>query len=100
MVKKDGNLLNILGLGKNEKGPSMIGVTYLNLKDSQIHFFLHFSHDIFYISPFILMSNEIILFQILYRPLKFIYFSFMKVRIIKFIQCGSCYINGSKFQKN
>jgi hypothetical protein len=31
-------------------------------KDSQIHLFLHFSHDLFHISPFFHMSNEIILF--------------------------------------
>ncbi len=41
-------------------------VPHLNLKthskDSQIHLFLHFSHDLSHISPFFLMSNEIILF--------------------------------------
>jgi hypothetical protein len=42
------------------------------------------------------MSNEIILFQILYRHLKYILFSLMKVRTIKFIQCGPCSINGPK----
>ncbi len=34
------------------------------------------------------MSNEIILFQILYRHVEYILFSFMKVRMLKFIQCG------------
>jgi hypothetical protein len=52
-------------------------------KDSQIHLFFHFSHDMSYISPFFLMSNEIILLQILYKPLKYLLFSLMKVRIIK-----------------
>jgi hypothetical protein len=39
--------------------------------------------------------NEIILFQILYKHLKYLLFSL--VRIVKFIQCGSCSINGPKF---
>ncbi len=34
----------------------------IHSKDSQIHLFLHLSHDMSYISPFFLMSNEIILF--------------------------------------
>jgi hypothetical protein len=51
-----------------------------------------------YISPFFFVSNEIILFQILYRLLKF-FFSLMKVKIVKFIQCGPCFINGPKFQE-
>jgi hypothetical protein len=42
----------------------MIGVPHLNPKDYQIHLFLHFSHDLSYISPFFLMSNEIILFEL------------------------------------
>jgi hypothetical protein len=62
-------------------------------KDFQIHLFLHFSHNLSYISPFFLMSNEIILFQFLYRPLKYLLFSLMKM---KFIQCGPCFINGPK----
>jgi hypothetical protein len=45
------------------------------------------------------MSNEIILFQILCRYLKYLLFSFMKVRIVKFIQCGPYSINGPKFLK-
>jgi hypothetical protein len=69
-------------------------------KDSQIHLLLHFSHDLSYISPFFFMSNKIILFQILCRLLKYLLFSLMKVRIIKFIQCGPCSINGPKFPKN
>jgi len=48
-------------------------------------FFFHLSHDLFYISPFFLMSNEIILFQILYNLLKYLSFSFMKVKVVKFI---------------
>ena len=53
-----------------------------------------------YISPFLIfMSNEIILFQILYRALKYLFFSLMKVTIIKFIQCGPCSINNPKYQK-
>jgi hypothetical protein len=34
------------------------------------------------------MSNEIILFQILYKPLKYLLFSFMKVRIVKLSNVG------------
>jgi hypothetical protein len=45
------------------------------------------------------MSNEIILFQILYRHLEYVLFSLMKVRIVKFIQCGPYLINGPKFPK-
>ncbi len=68
-------------------------------KDSQIPLFLYFSHNMSYISHFFFMSNEIILFQILHRLLKYLLFSLMKVRIINFIQCGPCFINGSKFLK-
>jgi hypothetical protein len=39
------------------------------------------------------------LFQILYRFLKYLFFSFMKVRIVKFIQWGPCSINSPKFPK-
>jgi len=45
------------------------------------------------------MSNEIILVQILYRPLKYLFFSLMKVKIVKFIQYGPCSINRPKFSK-
>ncbi len=68
-------------------------------KDFHIHLFLHFSYDMFYILPFFLMSNEIILFQILYKHLMCLFFSLMKVKIIKFIQCGPCFINGPKLSK-
>jgi hypothetical protein len=82
-------------------GLNMIGVPHLNPKDSLQGFsnspFFHFSHDMSYISSFFFMSNEIILFQILYRPLKYLLFSLMKVRIIKFIQCGPYSINGPNF---
>jgi hypothetical protein len=61
----------------------------MHSKDFQIHLFLHFSHDMSYISPFFI-SNEIILFQILYKPIKHLFFSLMKVRIIKIIQYGPC----------
>ncbi len=84
-------------------GPNKIGVPLLkhkdSLLDSQIHLFLHFSHDLFYILPFFLMLNEIILFQILCRPLKYLLFSLMKVRIVRFIHYGPCSINGLKFSK-
>jgi hypothetical protein len=84
-------------------GPNMIGVPRLNLKDSlqgfPNSFLFSFSHDMSYISPFFLMSNEIIFFQILYRPLKYLLFSLMKVRILKFIQCGPCSINVPKLPK-
>ncbi len=80
---------------------SMIGVPHLNHKDSfqghQNSPFFHFPHDLFYISPFFFMSNEIILVQILYKLKKYLLFSLIKVRIIKFIQCKPCLINGLKF---
>jgi hypothetical protein len=41
---------------------------------------------------FFLMLNEIILFQILYTHLEYLFFSFMKVRIVKFIQLAMFYI--------
>jgi hypothetical protein len=43
------------------------------------------------------MLNEIILFQILYKHLEYILFSLMKMRIVKFIQCEPCSMNGPKF---
>ncbi len=63
----------------------------------QIHLFFHFSDELSYTSPFFLMSNEIILFQILYRHLEYLSFSLVKVEIVKIIQCGPCSIIGSKF---
>ncbi len=76
------------------------GIPLLKHKDSLLGFpnspFYHFSHDFFYISPYFLMLNEIILFQILCRPLKYLFFSLIKVKIIKFIQCGPHFINGPK----
>jgi hypothetical protein len=39
------------------------------------------------------------LFQILCKLLKYLLFSLMKMKIIKFIQCGPCSINGPKFLK-
>jgi hypothetical protein len=68
-----------------------------NSKEFQIH---HFSYDMSYILAFFLMSNEIILFQILYKHLKYLLVSLMKVKIVKFIQCGPCFINGPKWSKN
>ncbi len=59
-------------------------------KDSQIHLFITFPMTCH--SHFIFMSDEIILFQFLYRPLKYLLFSLMKMRLIKFIQCGPCFI--------
>ncbi len=52
----------------------LFGTLRTHLKKTKFHFFLQFSYDLFYISPFILMSNEIILFQILYRHLKYRFF--------------------------
>ncbi len=79
------------------------GVPPLKHRDSFLGFpnslFCYFSHDMFYISPFLFMLNEIILFQILRRLLKYLFFSLMKVKIIKFIQCGPHSINGPKFLK-
>jgi hypothetical protein len=43
------------------------------------------------------MSNEINFLQILYEHLKYLFFSLMNVRIIKFKQCRACFINGPKF---
>jgi hypothetical protein len=82
----------------------MIGIPHLKHMDSFLRlsnsFFFHFPHDLSYISSFFLMSNEIILFQILYKHLKYLFFSFMKVRTVKFIQCWAMfYINGPKFPK-
>jgi hypothetical protein len=73
-----------------------LGYPPMNTKNSlirtQIHLCLHFFNDPPWISPFFLMSNEIILFQILCRHLKYLFFSFIKLRIIKLIQCGPCSI--------
>jgi hypothetical protein len=63
-------------INKSFWGPSIIGVPHLKPKDSQSHLFLHFSHDVSCISPFFFVSNEIILFQILYRLLKFFFFTY------------------------
>jgi len=71
----------------------------IHSKDFQIHLFFHFSHDLSYISPFFFMSNEIILFQTLCMFPKYLLISLMKVKIVKFIQCGACSINGPKFPK-
>jgi hypothetical protein len=60
--------------------------------------FFTFPMTCFTFHPFF-MSNEIISFQTLYRHLKYLLFSLMKVRIIKFIQCGACFTNGPKFPK-
>jgi hypothetical protein len=79
----------------------MIGVPPLKHKGSLLGLsnspFFNFSYDILLISFFFLMSNEIILFQILYKHLEYLFFSFIKLRIVKFIQCGPLSINGSKF---
>ncbi len=45
------------------------------------------------------MSNEINLLQIVYRHLKYLFFSLMKIKIIKCIQCEPCSINGPKISK-
>jgi hypothetical protein len=71
----------------------------IHSKDSQIHI-LHFSHDLSDISPFFLMSNEIILFQILHMHLKHLLFSLMKVRIVKFIHYGHVLSMAQYSQKN
>jgi hypothetical protein len=42
---------------------------------------------------------EINLLQILYKHLEYILFSLMKIKIIKFIHCRPCFINGPKFSK-
>jgi hypothetical protein len=47
-------------------------------------------------SPFFLISNEIILFQILYQHLEYLFFSLVKVKIIKCIQCGPCFYQWPK----
>jgi hypothetical protein len=43
------------------------------------------------------MSNEIILFKILYKHLEYLFFSLIKIGIIQFIQYGPCFINDPKF---
>jgi hypothetical protein len=45
------------------------------------------------------MLNEIVLFQILYKHLEFFLKSLLSVKIVKFIQCGPCSMNGPKFPK-
>jgi len=45
------------------------------------------------------MSNDIILFQFLYRHLEYLLFSLMKVKILKFIQHRPHSIKGPKFSK-
>jgi len=45
------------------------------------------------------MSNEINFLQILYGHLKYLSFSLMNVKIVDFIHCEPCFINGSKFSK-
>jgi hypothetical protein len=74
-----------------------------NIKDSflktQIHIFLHFSYDLFWIA-FFFIWNEIILFQIWYRHLEYLLFSLMRIRTVKFIQCEPCSLNGPKFPRN
>jgi hypothetical protein len=42
------------------------------------------------------MLNEINLLQILYIHLEYLFFSLMKVKMVKFIQGGPCSINGPK----
>ncbi len=80
-------------------GPSMIGVPPfehqgLTLRTLQFTFLFTFPMTDLRFPLFFLMSNEIILFQILYRHLEYLFFSLMKVRIVKFIACS---INGPKF---
>jgi hypothetical protein len=43
------------------------------------------------------MSNEINLLQVLYKHLEYLFISLIKVRIIKFIQCGPWSTNGPNF---
>ncbi len=43
------------------------------------------------------MSNEIKFPQILYEHLKYLFFSLMNVKIVKFLLCGPYSINGPKF---
>jgi len=61
-----------------------------------IHFFFIFLWFVLDLS-FFFMENEIIVFQILYKHIKYLLFSLLKVKIIKFIQCGPYFINGPKF---
>jgi len=84
----------------HKSGPNMIKVPSLKYKDSFVRLpnsslfpwhVLHFTH--------FFMSNEIILFQILCRHLKYLLISLRKVKLAKFIQCGPCSINGPKSQE-
>ncbi len=43
------------------------------------------------------MLNGINLLQTLYKHLKYLLFSLMKVKMVKFIQGGPCFISGPKF---
>jgi hypothetical protein len=42
------------------------------------------------------MCNQISFFQILHKCLEYLLFSFIKVSVIKFIQCWPCFINGKR----
>jgi hypothetical protein len=82
----------------------MVGVPHLKHKDSflgppKFTFFFIKPMTCFRFPSFFLMSNEINLLQILYKHLNYLFFSFMKVKIIKFNQCGPCFIDGPKFSK-
>jgi len=82
-------------------GPSMIRVPHLSLGNPfqglpNWPFSSLFPWPVLHFTLFF-MSNEIILFKFLCRPLKYLLYSLMKVIIVKFIQCGPCSINGPKF---
>ncbi len=70
--------------------------SFIGLSNSPFFSFFFMTYFRF---PLFSMSNETILFQILYMPLEYLFFSIMKVRIVKFIQCRPCFINGPKFSK-
>jgi len=82
---------------QSPKVKAWLGYSLWNKKDS----FLGLSYSPFFslfLLPilnflFCLMSNEIILLQILYKNLEYLFSSFMKVNKIKFIQCGRNFIN-------
>jgi hypothetical protein len=80
----------------------MIGVSHFKLKDS----FLGLPNSpfssknlIFVLDLFILISNEINFLQVLCRPLEYLFFSFMKVKIIGFIHMDHVLPMAQKSQK-
>jgi hypothetical protein len=99
--------LNYMGVRVIAKKPwkllgvkAWLGYPFWNTKDSLLkHSNLFFSSFFLWFVlgfPLFFMSNNLIFSKILYKHLEYLLFSLMKARIIKFIQCGPCFINGPK----